>query len=53
MDLRVSFGDVIGKIDQRGDVNGELSQNGRDDVHVEDVGLGPFLRESFNRLIEY
>jgi hypothetical protein len=53
MNLRISFGDVVGNIDQRGDVNGKLSQNGWDDVHVEDVGLWPFLREPFNRLIAY
>lgn len=43
-------GDVPGYVDECDDVNGELAQDGADDVRIEDVGLGAFFGESFDRL---
>ncbi|KAI6750013.1 hypothetical protein HG531_007278 [Fusarium graminearum] len=37
-----------GDVDQGGNVNSELSQNGTDDVNVEDVGLRTFLAKTFD-----
>lgn len=41
---------VTGNVDQGDNVDSELSKNGADDVRVEDIRLGSFLRKSFNRL---
>ena len=43
--LATGFGalHVIGYVNERGDVDGELAENRADDVRVEDVGLGPFF----------
>ena len=41
---------VSGDVDQSDNMNGELSENGADDVRVEDVGLRSFLGKCFNGL---
>lgn len=40
--------DVIGDVYQGYDVDSELAKDGADDVRIEDVGLGAFLREAFD-----
>lgn len=47
---RFSAMDVVGEVDQSDNVDGELSEDGADDVRVEDVGLGSFFGETFNGL---
>lgn len=42
--------DVVGDVNQCDDVNGKLSENGADDVDVEDIGLRALFRELFNGL---
>lgn len=42
--------DVIGEIDEGDDVDGELAEDGADDVRVEDVGLGAFFGKAFDGL---
>lgn len=42
--------DVVGQVDERDDVDGELAEDGADDVGVEDVGLGTFFGETFDGL---
>ena len=39
--------DVVGKVDEGDDMNGELAEDGADYVRIEDVGLGAFFREAF------
>lgn len=41
---------VIGEVDEGDNVDGELAENGTDDVWIEDVGLGTFFGEAFDRL---
>lgn len=41
---------VGGDVDQSDDVDGELAEDGADDVGVEDVGLGAFFGEAFDGL---
>ena len=43
---------VVGEVDEGDDVDGELAENGANDVRVEDIGLGPFFGETFDRLLE-
>lgn len=49
-DLRFDGINIIGQIDQRNDVNGELTEDGADDVDIENVRLGSLLREPFDGL---
>ena len=49
--VRLVLIDILRKIDQSHNVNGKLSKNGSDDVDVEDVVLGAFLAEGFDRLV--
>lgn len=42
--------DVVGDVDEGGDVDGELAEDGADDVGVEDVGLRAFFGEAFDGL---
>lgn len=41
---------VVRKVDQCDDVNGELTKNGSNDIDVEDIGLGSLLGQALNRL---
>ena len=41
---------VLGDIDEGDDVDGELTEDGANDVNVEDVVLGTLLREGFDGL---
>ena len=41
---------IVGEVDEGDDVDGELAQNGANDVRVEDVGLGPFFGETLDGL---
>ena len=41
---------IVGEVDQGDDVDGELAENGANDVRVEDVGLGPFFGETLDGL---
>lgn len=50
MDIRLNLVDVLGQVNQSGNVNGELSKNGANDIHIEDVWLGTLLGETLNRL---
>lgn len=43
-------GDVLGDVDEGGDVDGELAENGGDDVPVPDVVLRALLGELFDGL---
>lgn len=42
--------DCVGDVDQGGDVDGELAEDGWDDVPVPDVVLWAFLGEGFDGL---
>lgn len=42
--------DISGDVDQSDDVDGKLSEDGADDVRVEDVGLRSLLGKCFNGL---
>ena len=42
--------DVVGDVNQGGDVDGELAENGRDDVPIPDVVLWSFFGKLFDRL---
>ena len=42
---------VIGEVDEGDDVDGELAENGANDVRVEDIGLRPFFGETFDGLL--
>ena len=42
--------DVVGDVDEGGDVDGELAKDGADDVGVEDVGLRAFFGEALDGL---
>lgn len=42
--------DVVGEVDEGGDVDGKLAEDGADDIGIEDVRLGPFFGEAFDRL---
>ena len=42
---------VIGKVDEGDDVDGELAENGANDVRVEDIRLRPFFGETFDGLL--
>lgn len=42
--------DVLGYVDEGDDVNGELTEDGADDVDVEDVVLGTFFGKGFDGL---
>lgn len=44
--------DVVGDVDERGDVDSELAEDGRDDVPVPDVVLRSLFGELFDRLRE-
>lgn len=48
--LRGDGVDVVGDVDEGGDVDGELAEDGADDVEVEDVGLGALFGEAFDGL---
>ena len=50
VDIRLNLVDVLGQVNQSGNVNGELSKNGANDIHIEDVWLGTLLGETLNRL---
>ncbi len=39
--------DVVGKVDEGDNMDGELAEDGADYVRIEDVGLGAFFREAF------
>ena len=39
--------DVTGEVDEGGNVDSELAEDGADDVRVEDVGLGALFGETF------
>lgn len=41
---------MAGDVDERDDMDGELAEDGTDDVRVEDVGLRTLFGELFNRL---
>ena len=43
---------IIGEVDEGDDVDGELAENGANDVRVEDIGLGSFFGETFDGLLE-
>ena len=43
---------VVGEVYESDDVDGELAENGANDVRVKDIGLGPFFGETFDRLLE-
>ena len=43
---------IVGKVDEGDDVDGELAENGANDVGVEDVGLGTFFGETLDGLFE-
>ena len=43
---------VIGEVDEGDDVDGELAENGANDVRVEDIGLRSFFGETFDGLLE-
>lgn len=42
--------DVGGDVNEGGDMDGELEEDGGDYVEVEDVGLGAFFAEAFDGL---
>ena len=42
--------DVLGDVDEGDDVDGELTEDGANDVNVEDVVLGTLFREGFDGL---
>jgi hypothetical protein len=42
--------DVVGNVDEGGDVDGELAEDGADDVEIEDVGLRALFRKAFDGL---
>lgn len=44
-------GDVAGDVDQGDDVDGELAEDGEDDVGVKDVGVGALFAEFFDGLL--
>ena len=44
--------DIVGEIDEGDDMDGELAEDGADDVRVEDVRLGALFGETFNGLWE-
>jgi hypothetical protein len=48
--LLFEFVDVLGDVDEGGDVDGELAEDRGDDVPVPDVVLRAFFRELFNGL---
>ena len=48
--VRFNFSNVVGKIDQGSDVDGELSKYGTDDVWVENVRLRTFFGKTFDGL---
>ena len=52
VDVRARLGalDVAGNVDEGDDVDGELAEDGADEVDVENVGQGPLLRKSFDGL---
>ena len=41
---------VAGEVDEGHNMDGELAEDGADDVGVEDVGLGSFFGEAFDGL---
>ena len=43
---------VVGEVDEGDDVDGELAENGANDVRVEDIGFRPFFGETFDGLME-
>ena len=47
---RLDTSDILGEIDERDDVDGKLAEDRPNDVRIEDVRLGAFFREAFNRL---
>ena len=48
--VRLVLIDIVRKIDQSRNVNGELSKNRANDVNVEDIRLGTLLRQTLDRL---
>ena len=44
--------DVLRDVDEGGDVDCELAEDGADDVDVEDVVLGTFFGQSLNGLVK-
>ena len=48
--LRLMFVDVLRKIDQGHDMDGELTKHGSNDINVEDIWLGSLLRQALDRL---
>lgn len=43
--------DVLRKVDQGHNVDSELSENGSNDVDIEDVGLRAFFGQTLDRLL--
>ena len=43
---------IVGEVDEGDDVDGELAENGANDVRVEDIGLRSFFGETFDGLVE-
>ncbi len=42
---------IVGEVDEGDDVDGELAENGANDVRVKDVRLGSFFGETLDRLL--
>ena len=49
--IRLNGVNVVRQINQRGNMDGKLPQNRANDVDVENVRLGSFLRQAFHRLV--
>lgn len=48
--IRLNAVYIVGEVNQSRNMDGELSKNGANDVDVENIGLGAFLRQAFDRL---
>lgn len=46
--LRFNGIDIVRQVDQSSDMDGELAENGADDVHVENVRLGSLFGQTLH-----
>lgn len=50
MNIRLHLIDIFRQVDESSNVDSELSKDGSNDVHIEDVWLRALLRKTLDRL---